>query len=108
MPERGAQTSTRSANLADVLELVLDRGIVIADDIKIKLAEIELLTIQLRLVVCSVDQAKEIGLDWWNERVSIPADGREELTSHTKALEQWLAHLESELVHQHSRPNESR
>jgi len=44
---------------------VLDKGIVIAGDIRIKLVEVELLTIQLRLVVCSVEKARELGLDWW-------------------------------------------
>lgn len=53
--------------MADVLERVLDKGVVIAGDIKIKLVDIELLTIQLRLVICSVDKAKEIGMDWWSE-----------------------------------------
>lgn len=59
------QHSVQSATLADLLERVLDKGIVIAGDIKINLVEVELLTIQIRLVVCSVDKAKEIGLDWW-------------------------------------------
>lgn len=63
------QSSTRhsiqSTNLADLLERVLDKGIVIAGDIKIKLVDVELLTIQIRLVVCSVDKAKEMGMDWW-------------------------------------------
>jgi hypothetical protein len=54
-----------STNLADLLERVLDKGIVIAGDIKIKLVDVELLTIQIRLVICSVDKAKEIGIDWW-------------------------------------------
>ena len=53
------------AQLADVLERVLDKGIVIAGDIQINLLEIELLTIKLRLVVASVDKAKEMGIDWW-------------------------------------------
>jgi hypothetical protein len=57
--------SIQSTNLADLLERVLDKGIVIAGDIKIKLVDVELLTIQLRLVVCSVDKAREIGMDWW-------------------------------------------
>jgi hypothetical protein len=57
--------SVHSATLADVLERVLDKGLVIAGDIKIKLVDIELLTIQIRLVVCSVEKAKEIGIDWW-------------------------------------------
>jgi len=54
-----------SANLADILERVLDKGIVIVGDIKINLLDIELLTIKLRLLVASVDKAKEIGIDWW-------------------------------------------
>ena len=57
--------STSSATLADVLERILDKGLVIAGDIKIKLVDIELLTIQIRLVICSVEKAKEMGLDWW-------------------------------------------
>ncbi len=60
-----ARHSIESTNLADLLERILDKGIVIAGDIKIKLVEVELLTIQIRLVVCSVDKAKEMGLDWW-------------------------------------------
>ena len=57
--------STNSATLADVLERVLDKGLVIAGDIKIKLVDIELLTIQIRLVIASVEKAKELGLDFW-------------------------------------------
>jgi hypothetical protein len=53
------------ANLADILERVLDKGIVIAGDIQVNLLDIELLTIKLRLVICSVDRAKEMGIDWW-------------------------------------------
>jgi len=70
------QHSTSSTTVADLLERVLDKGIVIAGDIKIKLVEVELLTIQVRLVICSVDKAKEMGMDWWannpafNSRIS--------------------------------------
>ena len=52
-------------NLVDVLDRVLDKGLVIAGDVKISLAEVELLTIRIRLIVCSLDKAQEIGLDWW-------------------------------------------
>jgi hypothetical protein len=62
---RTAAHSIHSATLADVLERVLDKGLVIAGDIKIKLVDIELLTIQIRLVVASVDKAREMGMDWW-------------------------------------------
>ncbi|WP_257448575.1 gas vesicle protein GvpJ [Archangium lipolyticum] len=57
--------SPRSATLADVLDRVLDKGLVVAGDIKIKLLDIELLTIQVRLVVCSVDKAAAMGMDFW-------------------------------------------
>ena len=59
-------TSTQATSVADILERVLDKGVVVAGDIRIKLCDIELLTIQLRLVLCSVEKAKEIGLDWGN------------------------------------------
>ncbi|MFG2024066.1 gas vesicle protein [Streptomyces sp. NPDC048825] len=55
----------QGANLADILERVLDKGVVIAGDIRINLLDIELLTIKLRLIVASVDKAKEMGIDWW-------------------------------------------
>lgn len=57
--------ATDSSNLADILERVLDKGIVIAGDIKVKLVDIELLTIQVRLMIASVDKAREMGMDWW-------------------------------------------
>jgi len=63
--QRSARHSLESTSLADLLERVLDKGIVIAGDIRIKLVDVELLTIQIRLLVCSVDKAKEIGMDWW-------------------------------------------
>lgn len=63
--QRTTRHSIESTNLADLLERVLDKGIVIAGDIKIKLVDVELLTIQIRLVICSVDKAREMGMDWW-------------------------------------------
>ena len=59
------QPGVRSTGLVDVLDRVLDKGLVIAGDIKVSLAEVELLTIRIRLIVCSLDKAQEIGLDWW-------------------------------------------
>lgn len=55
----------RSATLADILERVLETGIVIAGDIKVNLNDVELLTVQIRLIICSVDKANEMGMDWW-------------------------------------------
>jgi len=63
--QRSIQHATNTATLADVLERVLDKGIIIAGDIKIKLVDIELLTIQIRLMIASVDKAREMGMDWW-------------------------------------------
>jgi hypothetical protein len=54
-----------STTLVDILDRVLDKGLVVAGDIRVSLANVELLTIQVRLIVCSIDKAQEIGLDWW-------------------------------------------
>ncbi|GAA4219612.1 hypothetical protein FHR32_000434 [Streptosporangium album] len=62
---RGAPSGGGSANLADILERVLDRGVVIVGDIRVNLLDIELLTIKLRLLIASVDTARELGIDWW-------------------------------------------
>jgi hypothetical protein len=65
----------RSSGLVDVLDRVLDKGLVVAGDVKISLAEVELLTIRIRLIVCSIDKAQQIGLDWWrNDRYFAPPD----------------------------------
>nr|WP_308402610.1 gas vesicle protein [Streptomyces sp. AC550_RSS872] len=76
------------ANLADILERVLDKGIVIVGDIKINLLDIELLTIKLRLLVASVDKAKEIGIDWWEHdpALSSRADQRHDLREQNERL----------------------
>ncbi|MFD7202950.1 gas vesicle protein GvpJ [Streptomyces sp. NPDC059893] len=66
-----------TANLADILERVLDKGIVIAGDIQINLLDIELLTIKLRLIVASVDKAKEMGIDWWEHDPSLSSRSRD-------------------------------
>ena len=66
-----------SANLADILERVLDKGVVIAGDIRINLLDIELLTIKLRLVVASVDKAKEMGIDWWERDPALSSRARD-------------------------------
>ena len=58
-------TISGTANLLDILDRVLDKGLVIAGDIRISLANVELLTIRIRLLICSVDKAEQIGLDWW-------------------------------------------
>lgn len=55
----------RGQGLVDILDRILDKGLVVAGDIKINLANVELLTIQIRLIVCSIDKAEEIGMNWW-------------------------------------------
>ena len=66
---------TRSHGLVDILDRVLDKGLVIAGDIKINLANVELLTIQIRLLVCSIDKAEQIGLNWWRNDPRLTASG---------------------------------
>jgi hypothetical protein len=67
----------------DVLDRVLDKGLVIAGDIKVSLAEVELLTIRIRLLVCSLDKAQEIGLDWWRyDRDLSPGAQRKAIAEH--------------------------
>jgi hypothetical protein len=85
-----------SANLADVLERVLDKGMVIAGDIKINLLDIELLTIKLRLLVASVDKAKEMGIDWWEHDPSLSSSPRakRELEAENDRLRQRVLDLE--------------
>lgn len=94
-PRYAVTHATESSTLADVLERVLDKGIIIAGDIKIKLVDIELLSIQLRLVICSVEKAREMGMDWWvNNPVfsrGAPAEGTLE------RIEQRLAAMEARL-----------
>lgn len=65
MAERYDLGPQRSQGLVDVLDRILDKGLMIAGDIRIRLADVELLTIQVRLLVCSIDKAEEIGMDWW-------------------------------------------
>jgi hypothetical protein len=81
------------ANLADILERVLDKGIVIAGDIRINLFDIELLTIKLRLLVASVDKAREMGIDWWEHDPSL-SSGQPNLREENRRLRRRLAELE--------------
>ena len=86
-PNRG------NAGLVDILDRVLDKGLVVAGDIKVSLAEVELLTIRIRLMICSIDKAEEIGLDWWKyDRHLSP--GREQLLQENLELREQLQLLE--------------
>jgi hypothetical protein len=88
--------SVDSTNLADLLERILDKGVVVAGDITIKLVEVELLTIQLRLVVCSVDKARELGLDWWNYN-GRPDRQASERNAALEAMDERLGRIEQAL-----------
>ena len=85
--------AVESATLADVLERILDKGLVIAGDIKIKLVDIELLTIQIRLLVCSVEKAREMGIDWWTTN-SYLSSGAAPEKSQVEDLSARIARLE--------------
>jgi hypothetical protein len=90
----GGGTGAAGANLADILERVLDKGIVIAGDIQINLLDIELLTIKLRLLIASVDKAKEMGIDWWESDASLSSKARERLETENEDLRARLERLE--------------
>ena len=86
--------SPQSGNLADILERVLDKGIVIAGDIQINLLDIELLTIKIRLLVASVDKAREMGIDWWEHDPAL-SNSQRDLVEENEQLRRRLGELES-------------
>ncbi len=95
---RGAGANGASQiTLLDILDKVLDKGLVVAGDIRVSLANVELLTIRVRLLVCSIDKAQEIGLDWWRHdgflSSGAPADGTLALEARMAALEQRFAEV---------------
>ena len=84
-----------STNLADILERVLDKGLVIAGDIRVNLLDIELLTIKLRLVVASLETAKQVGIDWWEHDPWLTGDrGERRLERENEELRARIAELE--------------
>jgi hypothetical protein len=94
--QQAAQHSIQTTNIADLLERVLDKGIVIAGDIRISLVDVELLTIQLRLVICSVDKAREMGMDWWvNNPLLSSQTQRAQRDDSMARIEERLERLES-------------
>jgi hypothetical protein len=86
-------TYRRSSGLVDVLDRVLDKGLVIAGDIRVSLAEVELLTIRIRLLVCSIDKAEQIGLDWWRHDPNLSVAARR-LTLENESLREQIRLLE--------------
>ena len=90
--------SVNSSNLSDILERVLDKGVVIAGDIKIQIADIDLLTIKVRLLVASVDRAMEMGINWWEEDSYLSSKAKEkELNEEHNELSERLDKLEASI-----------
>jgi hypothetical protein len=85
-----------STGLVDVLDRVLDKGLLVAGDIRISLAEVELLTIRIRLIVCSIDKAQEIGMDWWRTDPHFSGSARR-ATADTQELKRQIRALERRL-----------
>ncbi|MDX2214494.1 MAG: gas vesicle protein [Oculatellaceae cyanobacterium bins.114] len=93
---RAITTSTSGSTLADVLERVLDKGIVIAGDISVSVGSTELLSIRIRLLISSVDKAKEIGINWWENDPYLSSQSNQLLESN-RQLQTRIESLETEL-----------
>src|SRR6188768_690987 len=87
----------RSTGLVEVLDRVLDKGLVVAGDIKVSLAEVELLTIRIRLLICSIDKAEQIGLDWWKFDHHL-SPGKQALSAENDELKKQVRVLERRLL----------
>src|SRR6185503_12430710 len=87
---------SRASGLVDILDRVLDKGLVVAGDIKISIAEVELLTIRIRLLVCSIDKAEQIGLDWWKHDRHL-SQGSEAMAAENERLRDQIRRLERQL-----------
>lgn len=94
MAQQRLQHSTQATNLADILERVLDKGIVIAGDITISLADVELLNIKIRLLIASVDKAMEMGINWWQSDPALSSRAHE-LEEENRELKARLDRIEA-------------
>jgi len=94
--ERSTLITARPPGLVDVLDRILDKGLVIAGDIKVSLANVELLTLQIRLLVCSIDKAEQIGLNWWRYDTNLTTRA-ERAEAENLELRERLAELEVEI-----------
>jgi hypothetical protein len=94
--ERSTLITARPPGLVDVLDRILDKGLVIAGDIKVSLANVELLTLQIRLLVCSIDKAEQIGLNWWRYDTNLTTRA-ERAEAENVELRERLAELEREI-----------
>ena len=96
MPTPLTEGYGRSTGLVDVLDRVLDKGLVVAGDIKVSLAEVELLTIRIRLLICSIDKAEQIGLDWWKFDHHL-SPGKQALSAENEDLRKQVRALERQI-----------
>src|ERR1700704_4879569 len=96
MPMALTEGHGRSTGLVDVLDRVLDKGLVVAGDIKVSLAEGELITIRIRLLICSSDKAEQIGLDWWKFDHHL-SPGKQALSAENEELRKQVRALERQL-----------
>ena len=96
MPEQRLQHAFQTTNLADILERVLDKGIVIAGDITISLVNVELLNIKLRLLIASVDKAMEMGINWWESDPYLSSRAHQ-LEEENRLLRERLDRLEARM-----------
>lgn len=94
--ERSTLITARPPGLVDVLDRILDKGLVIAGDIKVSLANVELLTLQIRLLVCSIDKAEQIGLNWWRYDTNLTTRA-ERAEAENLELRERLSELEVEI-----------
>lgn len=94
--ERSTLITARPPGLVDVLDRILDKGLVIAGDIKVSLANVELLTLQIRLLVCSIDKAEQIGLNWWRYDTNLTTRA-ERAEAENLELRERLSELEQEI-----------
>jgi len=94
--ERSTLITARPPGLVDVLDRILDKGLVIAVDIKVSLANVELLTLQIRLLVCSIDKAEQIGLNWWRYDTNLTTRA-ERAEAENVELRERLSELEQEI-----------
>ena len=98
MADLAPLTPNRSQGLVDILDRVLDKGLVIAGDIKVNLANVELLTIQIRLLICSIDKAEQIGLNWWKYDSALSGGGdQSRLLAENQELRDRIQRLERRL-----------
>jgi hypothetical protein len=97
MPTALSEGHGRSTGLVDVLDRVLDKGLVVAGDVKVSLAEVELLTIRIRLLICSIDKAEQIGLDWWKYDHHL-SPGKQVLSAENAELRKQVRTFERQLA----------